>query len=89
MQQRIGACVTRAAMIISTAVLGGHLISINYAIILGGLLFAAVILPAVWSSRPDRRRDARAVLRLLLQIPRRPPRRLPGATTTLPFRLPT
>jgi hypothetical protein len=30
------------------------------------LLVVGVVLPAVWSSRPDRRREARAVLRLIL-----------------------
>jgi hypothetical protein len=36
------------------------------------LLFAGVILPAVWFGQSDRRRDARAVLRLILEAVRRP-----------------
>jgi hypothetical protein len=36
------------------------------------LMFSGVILPAVWSTKPARRRDARRVLRHLLQFLREP-----------------
>lgn len=32
------------------------------------LVYLGVILPAVWSTSPDRRRDARRVLRLLISL---------------------
>lgn len=39
------------------------------------LLYLGVVLPAVWSTKPARRRDARQVLRLLIncfRLPRSP-----------------
>jgi hypothetical protein len=36
------------------------------------LVYAGIILPAVWSTKPARRRDARAVLQQLLYFLREP-----------------
>jgi protein-S-isoprenylcysteine O-methyltransferase Ste14 len=75
MQQRASVIMDSGTKIACAALLG-HVPLVGYVVVLAGLLlFAGVILPAVWSSRPERRRDARAVLRLLLHTLRHPLRR--------------
>jgi hypothetical protein len=75
MRQRASVIMASGTKIACVAFLG-HMPLIGYVVVLAGLLlFAGVILPAVWSARPERRRDARAVLRLILHTLCHPPRR--------------
>jgi Zn-dependent membrane protease YugP len=75
MGQQIDPSITAATKIACATVARGHLMPVSNVIILGTLLlFAAVILTAIWAP-PAYRRDARAVLKLLLQAFRLPPQR--------------
>jgi hypothetical protein len=68
MQRRTGSLVGGGAIAVAFSMTGAHLEEALLGLLATGamLLILGVVLPAVWSSRPDRRRDARAVLRLML-----------------------
>jgi hypothetical protein len=69
MQRRTGSLIGGGAIALAFSVTGAHLEEalLSLLAIAAVLLILGVAVPAVWSSWPDRRRDARAVLRLLLQ----------------------
>jgi hypothetical protein len=72
MQRRFGG-LAGGATVAMAACMTGDLTEVALGMTaIAGMLVVGVVLPAVWSACPDRRRDARAVLRLILSALRQP-----------------
>jgi hypothetical protein len=64
--------ITTAVVTASLAITAHTPILLIAAIVLVLLVYAGVVLPAIWCRHPARRQDARAVLQQLLNIVRQP-----------------